>query len=123
MFIIFCLLFLCFLKFVFYPITVSVLYIVVPGVSYGTWNSNSVTFFAGKHDCTINKDKSSHQRCSLKKSVLKNVTKFTGKHLRQSLFFNKVAGLTLDDCFFKEWRQEVTLVRLQKETSCLKANK
>ena len=29
--------------------------------------------------------------------VLKNVTKFTGKHLLQSLFFNKVAGE--GDCF------------------------
>ena len=38
------------------------------------------------------KSKSSHQRCSAKKGVLKNFTKFTGKHLRQSLFFNKVAG-------------------------------
>ena len=28
-----------------------------------------------------------------KKSVPKNFTKFTGKHLCQSLFFNKVAGL------------------------------
>ena len=28
-----------------------------------------------------------------KKGVLKNFTKFTGKHLRQSSFFNKVAGL------------------------------
>ena len=27
------------------------------------------------------------------KSVLKNFTKFTGKHLRQSLFLKKVAGL------------------------------
>ena len=30
-----------------------------------------------------------------KKSVLKNFAKFTGKHQRQSLFFNKVAGLRL----------------------------
>ena len=30
-----------------------------------------------------------------KKGVLKNFTKFTGKHLRQSLFFNKVASLRL----------------------------
>ena len=37
-------------------------------------------------------DKSSQQRCSAKKGVLKNFAKFTGKHLRQSLFFNKVAG-------------------------------
>ena len=28
-----------------------------------------------------------------KKGVLKNFAKFTGKHLCQSLFFNKVAGL------------------------------
>ena len=28
-----------------------------------------------------------------KKGVLRNFTKFTGKHLYQSLFFNKVAGL------------------------------
>ena len=30
--------------------------------------------------------RSSHQRCSMKKSVLRNFTKFTGKHLCQSLF-------------------------------------
>ena len=35
----------------------------------------------------------SHQRCSVRKSVLRNFTKFTGKHLCQSLFFNKVTGL------------------------------
>ena len=28
----------------------------------------------------------------LKKAVLRNFAKFTGKHLCQSLFFNKVAG-------------------------------
>ena len=28
-----------------------------------------------------------------KKGVLRNLTKFTGKHLCQSLFLNKVAGL------------------------------
>ena len=32
-------------------------------------------------------------RCSVKKDVLRNFTKFTGKHLRHSLFFNKVASL------------------------------
>ena len=35
------------------------------------------------------------QRCSVKKGVLRNLTKFTGKHLCQSLFFNKVAGLQI----------------------------
>ena len=41
------------------------------------------------------KNRSSHQRCSMKKGVLRNFTKFTGKQLCQSLFFNKVAGLRL----------------------------
>ena len=38
-------------------------------------------------------NRSSHQRCSIKKGVLRSFTKFTGKCLYQSLFFNKVAGL------------------------------
>ena len=36
---------------------------------------------------------SSRSNVFCKKSVLRNFTKFTGKHLCQSLFFNKVAGL------------------------------
>ena len=36
--------------------------------------------------------RSSHQRCSMKKTVLRNFTKFKGKQLCKSLFFNKVAG-------------------------------
>ena len=39
--------------------------------------------------------RSSHQRCSMKKSVFRNFPKFIGKQLCQSLFFNKVAGLEL----------------------------
>ena len=35
-------------------------------------------------------DRSSHHRRFVKIVVLKNVVKFTGKHLCQSLFFNKV---------------------------------
>ena len=35
-----------------------------------------------------------------KKAVLKNFTKFTGKHLWQNLFFNKVAGLRPEPCNF-----------------------
>ena len=34
--------------------------------------------------------RSIHQRCPVKKGVLRNFAIFTGKHLRQSLFFNKV---------------------------------
>ena len=37
--------------------------------------------------------RSSHRRYSVTKGVLRNFAKFTGKHLCQSLFFNKVAGL------------------------------
>ena len=36
--------------------------------------------------------RSSHQRCSVRKSVLRNFVNFTGKHLCQVLFYNKVAG-------------------------------
>ena len=33
------------------------------------------------------------RRCFVRKGVLSNFAKFTGKHLCQSLFFNKAAGL------------------------------
>ena len=39
--------------------------------------------------------RSSRQSCSVNKDVLKNFAKFTGKHLRQSIIFDKVAGLQL----------------------------
>ena len=44
----------------------------------------------------------SHQSCSLRKGVLRNFTTFTGKHLCQSLFFNKVACLWPLACNFIE---------------------
>ena len=37
--------------------------------------------------------RSSSQRCSMKKDVLRNFTKFTGKHLCQSSFFNRATLL------------------------------
>ena len=37
--------------------------------------------------------RSSQQKCSIEIGVLKNFTKFTRKHLCQSFFLNKVAGL------------------------------
>ena len=46
--------------------------------------------FWHKHSLTC---RNSHHMCSIKKSILRNFAKFTGKHLCQSLFFNKVAGL------------------------------
>ena len=41
------------------------------------------------------------QRCSVKKCVLRNFTKFPGKHLCQSHFFDKVAGLRSPTLFKK----------------------
>ena len=66
-------------------------------------NSNLVPRALGKQiplythyyfmDCQSTKVRAGHQRCSVRKIVLRNFTKFTAKHLYQSLFFNKVAGL------------------------------
>ena len=41
---------------------------------------------------TAKKAEAVTQTCSLKKGVFRNFSKFTGKHLCQSLFFNKVTG-------------------------------
>ena len=41
----------------------------------------------------IRNNRSSHRRCSVRKVVLRNFAKFTGKHPCQSLFFDTVAGL------------------------------
>ena len=38
---------------------------------------------------------SSHRRCSVRKGVIRNFAKFTGKHLCQSPFFDKNAGFRL----------------------------
>ena len=40
-------------------------------------------------------DKSSLRKCSVRKDALRNCAKFRGKHLYQSLFFNKVADFSL----------------------------
>ena len=37
--------------------------------------------------------RSSYRRCSMKKGGLKNFARFTGKHLRQNRFDNKISGL------------------------------
>ena len=49
-----------------------------------------VLIFSGTHG----NQRSSHQRCYARKGVLRNFTKFTEKRLCQSLFFDKVAGLS-----------------------------
>ena len=52
-------------------------------------------------------DRSSQRRCSVRKGVLRNFTKFTEIHLRQSLFFNKVARPQPCNFIKKEARLQV----------------
>ena len=57
---------------------------------YAGWCMKFVCYrFMSLDECIL---RSSHQRCSIKKGVLRNFVKFTGKHPCQSLFFNKVAS-------------------------------
>ena len=55
--------------------------------------------------------RSSHQRCSLKQVFLKNFTKFLGKHLYWSLFFNKASGL-----------RPATLLKKRPQQRCFPVN-
>ena len=52
------------------------------------------------HSCTVyTRAEAVAQRCSVKKDVLRNFAKFTGKHLKHlchSLLFTKVKGLGLN---------------------------
>ena len=52
-------------------------------------DENTLWFF------TLLTFRSGHRRCFVRKVVLRNFAKFTGKHLCQSFFFSKVAGLRL----------------------------
>ena len=54
--------------------------------------------------------RSSHRRCSEGNGVLSNFAKFTGKHLWQSLFFNKVAGFSLWTERLWQWYFHVNFV-------------
>ena len=52
---------------------------------------------------------SSHPEVFCKKAVLKTFAKFTGKHLCQSLFFNKVTGCDLQLCLKRDSGTDVFL--------------
>ena len=54
----------------------------------------SVLYMVLIFSSTPGNQRSSHQKCSARKGVLRNFTKFTEKRLCQSLFFDKVAGLS-----------------------------
>ena len=51
--------------------------------------------------------RSSHQRCSVRKGVLRNFAKFTGKYLCQNPFFNKVVCPRPATSFKKETLTQV----------------
>ena len=61
---------------------VSTLLICFNEFSRASWNSNKVPIFY----------RSSRPEVFYKKGVLRNLANFTGKHLCQTFFFNKVAG-------------------------------
>ena len=75
-----------------YNLQFLLLYIQFIGYSHkgtlGTLLYNNMNL--GSFVCFI---RSSHRRCSIKKGVPRDIAKFTGKHLCQSLFLNKVAVL------------------------------
>ena len=62
----------------------------------------------------IIKNRSSRPKMSCKKGVLKSFAKFTGKHLYQSLFFNKVVGLRFATLLKKRFWHRCFLVNFAK---------
>ena len=63
---------------------------------WGATEENSIRFCKGARQAWFQSiSRSSRRRCPIKKGALRNFSKFTRKHLRQSLFINKVAGLTV----------------------------
>ena len=80
-----------------------------------------------------NKYRSSHRRCSVRKGVLRNFVKLTGKHLCQSLFFNKAAGLCnfikketmaqVFSCKFCESPENTFFIELLRATATASSNR
>ena len=58
------------------------------------------------------KSRSSSWRCSVRKGVLRNLAKFTGKHLCESLYLNKVVGQSLYSKFLRKLFLQNTSGRL-----------
>ena len=59
-------------------------------VSVGSRTFRSLSLFVEKSDGLF---RGSRRMCSVRKDALRNFAKLTGKHLCQSIFFNKVIGL------------------------------
>ena len=56
--------------------------------------------------------RSSPWRCSVKIGILKNFAKFTGKHLFQSLFFNKDSGTGVFQWILQNFKDHLFLINL-----------
>ena len=61
--------------------------------SNGCFQISTIFLKKEKTEKKFHSTRSSHPEVFCKKSVLKSFTKFKGKHLCRSLFFNKIAGL------------------------------
>ena len=57
--------------------------------------------------------RSSQRRCSIRKGVLWTFAKFTGKHLCQSLFFNKIGGLWKGTVFWTSYVRSIYVLCLR----------
>ena len=62
-------------------------------IEYVIKNGDHISALTNKNKLQLQMVRSRRPEVFYKKGVLRNFAKFTGKHLCQSLFFNKVAGL------------------------------
>ena len=58
--------------------------------------------------------RTSHQRCSIKKAILKHFVIFTGKHLSRGLFFNKVSDHQACNFIKKKLQHRYFLANIEK---------
>ena len=75
---------------------------------------DSVLFFLEKSVSSTGKFRISRREALCKKVVLKNIAKFTGKHLWLSLFFNKVSSLRSVTLLKKKLQHMLFPVRFAK---------
>ena len=87
-------------------------------VSSGSSNTLLSDVFSGNEKYISSTYRSSRPEVFCKKVVLRNFTKFTGKHLCQSIFFNKVAGHQRFSDVFRGYRN-VTCNFIKKDTLAL----